>query len=99
MGGKGPPQIVTLAAGDAGDVLYEVGEAGGGSGWGDAESRSGCVQIQVHWGILNEELQKHLVRSGVQTRNCGGRHKIEIVGIYVNIVPQSTHLEKVGGRR
>lgn len=29
MGGKGPPQTVALEAGDAGDVLYQVGEAGG----------------------------------------------------------------------
>lgn len=47
---------MTLAAGDGGDVLYQVGEARAGPGWGDAESNSGRVQIQVHWSILEEEL-------------------------------------------
>lgn len=54
------------------DVLHQVREA-----WrrtrpeGDAESSLGHVQIQELWGILDEGLQKQLIRSEVQRRNYG----------------------------
>ena len=66
---------------------------------GGAEPSSGHIQIQVPGGIQGEGLQKQRTRSGVQRRNGGWRRKIEIVGKYVKIGPQSTLLEKVGGRQ
>lgn len=72
------------------------GEPGGGRGWGGAEPSPGRAQTPGPWGILAEGLQK---QSGVQRTNCGWRQKIETVGKYMKIGPQSTSLEKVGGRR
>lgn len=76
-----------------GDVLHQFGGAcrrtrpGGG-----AETSWGCFHAQALWGVLDTGMQKQLLGSGVQGRNCGQRYKIRIVGKYLKIEPQSSHL-------
>ena len=81
-GGRGLPTSWRLGPSNrvGGDVLYQFGGAcrrtrpGGG-----AETSWGCFHAQALWGVLDTGMQKQLLGSGVQGRNCGQRYKIRIV--------------------
>ena len=68
-------QLIPIA-GSMGDVLHQIRGPQRRTRWGRCWTCSDSGTV----GHPDEGLQKELIKSGVQRRNCGWRHKIEIVG-------------------